>query len=309
MANEISWSNLETDAGLAHYLAGQVEALLYDPTDLRAVCRRRDFMSGMGSETIKVTQYSRAHTFAAATSELVGGASNADIGSANFQLTVSRRLIKWQASDLWRIVAPTGSIDMDLLAGVISEAAGLTVTDMLCALFPSLSNSVGSTTAQMDFQTLLDAQYQLNDSRVPAPYSLVLAPHGFNKLQDDLVGQGGAIQWLPATAEMVAAKGPGFKGTLQGVDVWDSDSVTEDGGNTYHRAAMFGLGCFEFTEAPAFAVDDALPANVTRVLDGTVRLVHSYDADNGLTSVIGNYYPAVAEAEDARGVLINSLSS
>lgn len=309
MANEISWSNLETDAGLAAYLAGEVEALLYDPTDLRAVMRRRDFRTGAGSESTKVTQYARGQVFAAATNELVGGASNEDIGSANFVHTVARRLMKWQASDLWRLVAPMGSIDLDLLAGIINEGAGLTITDLVCALFPSLSQSVGGTAQQMSYQKMQDGQFLLNTARARGPFTMVLAPHSFNKWQDDMAGQGGSIQWQAATEQMIAAVGPGFKGRFGNIDIWDSDSVTEDGGSTYHRNAMFAPGCFEYQEAPAVDVADVLPANVTLVLDGTIRIVHDYDADNALTNVIGNYYPSAKEAEDLRGVLIPALSS
>lgn len=306
MANELSFANLETDAGLAHILAGTVQALLYDPTDLRAVLARRPWTNNMGSETVKVTQYSRAHSFSAATSEIVGGASNADIGSANFQHTVARRVLQFQISDLWRMAAPTGSLDLDLLAGIFVEATGQTVTDMVTALFGSLSNNVGSTTADMSLDFMYDAQFQLNLQRVPGPFTTVLRPKAFNELQSSIAAATGAVQFVPATAAMIAAKGPGFKGTLNGHDIWDSDSVPQDGGSTYYENAMFGAGCFEYAEAPPANVADALPPNVFRIDAGVVRIVHDYDAGNALTSAIADYYPSVVEAEDARGVEIRS---
>lgn len=309
MANEISWANLETDAGLAHYLHNEVHVNLFDPTDLRAVMSRMDFSAGMGSETIKVTKVGGARTFAAASTEISGGASNQDIGSGNFQLTVSRRLMKWQVSELWKLVSRDGSIDLDLLRQQIVSATGQTVTDILCALFPSLTGTVGSTTQQMSVDYLFDGQFALNNNRAAPPYTAVLLPHHWNRLQKSFRGEGGAIGFDPATREVIAARGPGYKGMFGGIDLWDADSVTLDGGSTYGRSAMFAQGCFQYTEAPVGDVADALPPNVRTIIDGIVRIVHSYDADNALTSIIGDYYPAVAEAEDSRGVQIRALAA
>jgi hypothetical protein len=306
MANELSFANLETDAGLAHYLAGMVRAKLADRTDLRGALDYIPFSAHMGSETVKVSQYNPAFTFAAASSEISGGASNSSIGSANFQLVVARRLLKFTMSDLWRIVAPTGSLNLDLLAQVINEAAGLTITDMVTTIFDDLANAVGSTTADMSIDYQYDAQFQLNITRTPGPYYMVLKPKAFNELQASIRGELGAIQWVPATAEMLVAKGPGFKGTLNGTEIWDCDAVDVDGGGTYYHNAMFGRGCFAYTEAPVADVTDKLPPQVFRIDAGNVLIVHEYDADNGITEVIGSYFPAVVETEDARGVEINS---
>lgn len=306
MANELSFANLETDAGLAHYLAGTLRAKLAERTDIRSTLDFIPFSPHMGSETVKVTQYNPAFTFAAASNEISGGASNSSIGSGNFQLVAARRLLKFTISDLWRIVAPTGSLDLDLLAQVINEAAGLTVADMVTTIFDDLANAVGSTTADMSIDYLYDGQFQLNLTRTPGPYYAVLKPKAFNELQASIRGETGAIQWVPATAEMLAAMGPGYKGRLNNIDIWDHNSVDTDGGGTYYHNAMYGRGCFAYTEAPVADVTDKLPPQVFRIDAGNVLIVHEYDADNGITEVIGSYFPAVVETEDDRGVEINS---
>lgn len=306
MANEISWANLESNAGLAEYLSNEIHADLYDPTDLRATARRTEFQANAGSETAKTARYSRAHTFAAASSEISGGASNANLGTNSFTKAVSRRVMQWQLTELWQLVAPTGSIDLDLLRGIIVEASGLTFTDLIATLFASLSVTAGSTTAQMSVDFMYDAQYLLNTARAKPPFHMVLSPHGFNKWHESLLGQGGVIQWLAATAEMSAAKGPGFKGSYGNIMVWDSDSVTLDGGSTYRRSAMYDAACFEYMEAP---VVDPLPQNVSVLVNGLVRIVLVHDADNGMTKIVGDYYPAVSESEDSRGVQIRHLAA
>jgi hypothetical protein len=309
MANEISWATLETDAGLAHYLMAGIHEDLYDPTDLRAVCTRRPWSDNMGSESGKVTAMAMAHTFAAASTEISGGASNEAAGTRNFQFNPTRRTMKWQVTDLWRKVAVNGSIDVDLLARLIAIGTGLTFTDMLCALFASLSVTAGSATAQMSVDFGYDAQYKLNNARAVGPFRLVLFPHCFNKWQDSLRGEAGAVQFVPATADLLSARGPGYKGAFGTTEVWDSDSVTSDGGSTYKRNAMLSDGCFEYVEAPPADIADAVAPNVVTIVDGLVRMVRTYSAETTLTTIDADYYPSVVEAEDARGVLISALAA
>lgn len=309
MAQEISWSNLETDAGLASYLHSALHVNLYDPFDIRQTLDFKPFTPHVGSETIRVTKVAGGQVFAAATDELTGGASNANIGSGNFQLTVARQVLKWEISDLWRLVAPTGSIDIELLAAKISEAAGLRVTDMVTALFPSLATSVGSTTAQMKVDYAFDAQYKLNNARAPGPFFMVLAPHVHNKFVDSLRSEAGAMQYTAYTADQLKAKSPIFKGSWNGIEVLCSDSVSLDGGSTYRRNAMYAKGCFGYTEAPAVNVADAIAPHQQTIVNGTIRVMRVYDAANGLTSMYGDYYPAVVEQEDLRGVVINALAA
>lgn len=307
MANEISWSNLETNAGLAHILSGEVQMLLGDPTDIRSTLMRMPFRPNMGSETMKTPQYDGHHIFAAATSELVGGASNQSIGSSSFSLTVSRRLIKWQISDLWQLVVPgTGNIDIPLLAETLVRGTGLTITALICDLFPSLSNAVGSTSGNdMSLDYHFDAQYQLNLSRAGGVFTEVLRPKQFNELQASIRAEGGTLQFQSASAEMIRAKGPGYKGNYGGVDIYDTDSVDADGGASYYQGAMYTRDCFAYTEAPAAMAQDYIPVN--QVIDlGALMIEFVRDGANALTDMYGNYYPAVVEMQDAAGVEINS---
>lgn len=306
MANEISWANLETDAGIAHYMTGELHATLYDPTDLRATAVREEFMPGRGSETSKTTKYSRAQSFAAASSEISGGASNSNISTGNFQLNPSRRVMQWQITELWQLIAPTGSIDLDLLVGIMVEASGLTFTDLISTAFASLSVTAGSTTEQMSIDYMWDAQWTLNTARARPPFHMVLSPHGFNKWQSSLLNAGGVLQFIAATEEMIQAKGPGYKGQYGQIFVWDSDSVTLDGGSTYRRSAMYDTRCFRYTEMPNV---QPLARNASVVLNGLVRVVLEHSGANGYTMVYGDYQPGLVETEDSRGVQIRHLAS
>jgi hypothetical protein len=308
MANEFSWANFETDAGLAHYVSGEVHEILYDPTDLRSTARREIFKTGMGSETSKTTKYTRGQVFAAASSEISGGASNSATTTSNFQLNPTRRVMQWQITELWELVAPAGVLDLDLLVGLIIEGTGLTFTDLLCTLFASLSVTAGSTTEQMSPDYMWDAQFLLNTARARPPFHMCLSPHGFNQFQLGLLNAGGVLQFLPATAEMIQAKGPGYKGQYGQVMVWDADSVTLDGGSTYRRSAMYDEQCFKFTEAPV-PMPQTASARSNVLVSGLVRVLMEHSGANAIETVYGDYYPSVVEVEDSRGVLIRHLAA
>ena len=308
MANEISFSNLETDASLAHYLAGLILELVGDRTDIRSTLTLVPWRANAGSETTKVTQYDGDHAFAAATSEIVGGASNSDLGTANFQLTIARYIMRWSESDLWTMVRDpaTGGIDLGLLAQIMVRGMGITTTALVCDLFPSLSNNVGNVAAVMNLDYFYDAMFQLNISRAPGPYSCVLRPKQFNELQSSIRAEAGANQFKEASASMTNALNPGFKGSFLDVGIWDTDSVDADGGAAYYQGAMYGAGCFAYTEANAM-IQSGVSAPQSFIDAGALLIEFDRDAANSLTNIFGNYYPAVVEAEDARGVEIRSI--
>lgn len=309
MANELSWANLESDAGLQEILSGMLKPLLYDPTDLTSTMSRAPWGDNLGSETTKTTQYSRDQPFAPASSELSGGASNADIGAASYTHTLTRQLKKWVMTELWRKIGPPNSIDMALLAGMLSEGVGLTITDLLCALFPSLSGTVGSSVEQMSLDILFDGQYALNINRAKPPFSLVVSPHMANKLTDSIKGQGGAIAQSSETIEQIKAKPPGFKFNFGDVSVWDADSVTLDGGATYRRGAMYDAMCFEYQLASASAMGGIVPDSVVKILDGVVRAIVEYAAEDAVSTLIGDFYTSVVETEDDRGIEVRALAA
>lgn len=309
MANELSWALLQTNAGVQEVLSGILRPLLYDPTDLRGTMMRMPFIDQQGSIVTKTVQYSRDQPFAAASSELVGGFSNRDIGDQSYTHSLTRYGQKWTLTELWRRVAPNGSIDLGLLADVMNEGVGLTFTDLLCALFPSLSTTVGSPTDQMSLDIMFDAQYALNLTRARPPYNLVVSPHGYNRLVDSIKGQGGSIAMDPATRRMLDARGPGPKFLFGNINVWDSDSVTLDGGATYRRGAMYDSMCFEYQLASAQAMGGLVPPSVTMILNGILRIIAAYDNEDAITKLIGDFYASVVETEDARGVEVRHLAA
>lgn len=234
-------------------------------------------------------------------------AEGAAIGSAtalttnNVTIAVARQALYREVSDL---VQGTGStIDIMEIANGMAAAAVLRRTDMLTALFTSLASSVGTSGADLTVDDWFSGIFQLEQQLVPGPFAAVLFPVQYTDLQTSIRSEGGPIQYVQATQDQLAAKGPGFKGAFAGVDVWVSDSVTADGGSANSEGAMFGAGCFGYREMTATQLG-RIPGLDMTLVDPSSPIWVEFDRQgiSGETQVIGNYYFGVSEIEDLRGV-------
>jgi len=301
MADEITYAGAG-DMRVAALLNREVQELLYDPTDLRSTCKFVNF-DAMGSTVLKTPQIDVDYAMAAP-GETTAVANTAFV-DASFSLTFARYALMFSPTDIYALTNPgPGSLDIPRIAQIIANTTGLTFTDLLCALFGALSQSVGGGAGiDLNVDYIYDAIYQLQATNNVGPYTCVLAANSWNEFQNSMRGETGANQFLPATAEMLAAKGPGFKGTWQGVEFYQSDSVV-DAGATMDNA-MYSMGAFAYTEVN--------PSKITPNIDRRIALQDSrcfvtlaWDDTQAEWRIVGNYYPAVSEAEDLRGVLISS---
>ena len=207
-------------------------------------------------------------------------------------------------TDLFGITG--GPIDLDRVVNKLVEGAGLTMTDLLCNLFNSLSNSVGTSGVDLDVDTIYDALFQLNTESASGPYTAVLQAQQMNDFRSSLRGETGAIQFREATAETLQSRGPGYQGDFLGIRFYQSDSVAKINTNADYSGAMFVDGCWAYTMAPVRALQSYIPEQNIIVDAGEVLVELSRDADNAMSTCIANMYPAVVEVEDARGVEIVS---
>jgi len=311
MADEITFTGLATSGGrVAAVLSALLLEKLHDPTDLRAVMSEVPWAS-IGSDTMSVTLDAAPGAFAAASSETSHGtaADNAAYATGKFDLQVARYVRAYQVSDLFGISG--GPIDLATVVDTLVAGVGLTMTDLLTALFNSLSATpAGSTGVDLSVDSVYDAAFTLNSAGVmataDAPLTMVLHPTAINDFRTSLRSESGAIQYVPATAEMLATRGPGFQGTWNGIEIWQSDSCPTINAGADRSGAMFGKGAFAYTMAPVSALQGHIPSANVLVDAGTVIVENSRDADNGLTKAVATMYPAVSEVEDARGVEIVS---
>ena len=309
MANEIRHSTLQTNGGqLAANLSDEAVEQLFDPTDLRQLMQFWDFDGITGSDSVEVTQLPVPVAAAAATSEISGGQANTAFTTSKFTHAWARYVLQYQSTDLLAING--GPVGQAEVLSRFNWTIALTLTDLLCALFPSLANDVGpGTGVNLDVDSLFQAQFQLNGQNVMAPYACVLHNTQMNDFIESLRSETGVKAFQDAdTNEMLKARGPGFQGRWNNIDFWQSDSVNAVATSADRSGAMFGPGCFGYTLRMWRRIMDQQmidPADI--LIDFGVGFVErSRDHTNAMTSAILNMYPSVIEQEDLRGVEIIS---
>lgn len=310
MANEISVASMVSDGALSAYVVGDYRARNARPDDLRAALERREWQPNSGASSARTGLFDDDFTFASASSEVSGGASNSDPDWGYFALTPARKLLKFQLTDLMAGTRGPNGADPALFVGIMLRATGKTITDMVCAAAAAATEEVGDSAQPMSVDFIMDAKAQLDSTSTPGPYHVVMTARAFGELQESARGEVGVLSWQEATAEVVAATGGSYKGMIAGVGVWVSDRVdTTDAGATAQNF-MFGGGAFAYTEAPAAAfMADALAANAAILDLGALAVELDRDAENGLTALIGNYYPAVALIQDLAVVRIETVNA
>jgi len=262
--------------------------------------------SPMGSDTLRVTQDAVPGAYTARTSETDGSnIANSAYSTGKFDLIPAGYSRKYQLTDL--LPTSGGPIQVERVAANLVAGVALTLTDLLCALFPSLANDVGPGSGNaLDVTSMYDGQFQLNNNSVPGPFAAVLYPKQFNDFQASLRTEAGAVQFIPATADLLALRGPGFKGTWNGVQIFQSDSVTSVNSGADSAGAMFGAGCFAYTLADARLAAGHIPPGLLYLANEAVVIEMARDQTNFMTSLIASIFPSVVEAEDLRGVEIIS---
>ena len=315
MADEITFTGLSSAGGrVASVLSALLFEKIHDPTDLRAVMTEVPWAQ-IGSDTMSVALDGAPAGFTAAGSETSSGVSNAAYGSGKFDLQIARYLRKYQMSDLFGVTG--GPIDAAAIVQTLADGVGLTMTDLLCNLFGSLSTSrdAGS---DMDVDAFYGAMFDLNlanaASTADAPYSLVIAPKQMNQLRNALRAEGGDsvkpgsfLNFRAETGDITKANAPGYQGNFQGVDIWQSDSIATVDAGAHFAGAMFAKDCFAYTMAPVRALSGAhVPASNILIDAGELLVEIERDATNGLSSAVASIFCGVSEAQDALGVLIKS---
>lgn len=298
MANEILYSNIG-DLTVAEILHKELQFLLHDPTDLRLTMQMVPW-DALSSTAMKVPQIFPNDVMTAPGEFTDPG--NTALTDSSYKLTIAQYRLIRAYSDLAQVVNAQGVVNIEALAQLMVMSANRTLTSMLTALFPSLSNTVGSTGVNLDVDDIYDAMFQLTASLAQPPFYCVLYPVQFTDFQSSLRGEGGAMQFQSATADMLGLKGPGYKGSWNNIEFWTSDTVTAVNGGADSCGALYSGAAFAYTEAD---IVDAL-APVTPVFeapDGLKILVETErDARKGMTDIVGHYFPAVSEALDGAGV-------
>lgn len=307
MANEVTAASMVSDGALASYLVPLYIARAAQSGDIRLALTRHEFVPNSGAKAMRVGLYDDNYILDAASSETSGGASNADPNWGYVELAPARRLKVFEASAI-----AMGTTDVSVwqkaIIDPIIRAVGRTVTDMACAAAATATDEVGDGAGAMSVDLFNEAVAALDNSSQVGPFNLVLHPKAYNEFRDSLRAEGNSAAFNEATEEMQAAKGETYRGMWHGVHFWASDKVDTSDAGAVRQNFIFGQGGLHFCEANAMDfLAGAIGANV-KVMDlGGAALVQTYDADNGLTKMIGEFYPAVSLGVDAAVVRIQTV--
>ena len=276
---------------------------LVDRVDLRSLCVKLGDLGGAGSDTLETGSVTFGDAMAAANTDEITAATPTDVTNGNISVSVAQQIISYKLSDKLMITGAQGQINLPRLAQAAADAYSLRFTDMVCGLLDNFSTTAGSTTVDMTTDDWFSAMFSLEQAVVPGPYAAVLFPTQYTDLQSSLRSEGGAVQFLPDTAEQLSLRGPGFKGSFLGVDIWTSDSVVTMNAGADSGGAMFGLGALGYAEASgksqlAGSIAASAPAG------SPVYAEFARDANPGHSEIVAHAFVGVIEIEDARGVTI-----
>lgn len=292
MANEVLVSGLG-DLTVSEILAQEVGLLLADRASFRNGAYLIDVgdVRGSGSSTRKqgfagLDGYDEMAAVAEGSS-----VSNTALTDGSQTVAVARQALQYSESDLADLVLPDGSVNVERLAASMVLSAEMRFTSMVCNVIDDFTQIVGTSGTDFTFTKFQQGIFYIE--RAPAPSAelvALLAPIQVTDLQGDLFGVVGVAQYMPATADMVQAKGQGLQGRLLGVDVFKSSkAVTSAGdrkGGMWHRGAvLYSEGTPKPIKSPTFMI----PA-------GTKLLIEfERDASAALTKIVGNFYAGVAK--------------
>lgn len=306
MANEVLFSTLSGNARVSAVLHQTILEKLTDKASLVNHPYILNFgaLNGSGSSALQVPVMGLGGYNAMAAVADGSAASNTALTTGSATITIARQALVRQISDLAQLTANGPmNVTVEALAEDMVGAFNKRVTAMLCGLSSGFSTSVGSTGTNMSVATFYDAIFALqlvaNDS-----FMAIMHPQQINDLISSLRSETGPGQYLAATQEQVNAKGPGYRGTLFGVELFGSTQVPTANSGADYLGYMFSKGAVGYATGSAApvrgAADVVLPAGTPIVVEV------SRSPEAGLSTITGSAFVGVAELDDARGVGILS---
>ena len=295
MANEILNAGLVGDLRLQQMLSQEIKLLITDARNLRNT-PFLDFVgsiNGMGSDTIRVRKagLDGFDSFAAFTGN--GGTANDEdsavsataLTDGHADIVVKRQTLMYKITDLANMTGMGNDIDPFRIAESIAKSYELLFAELTASTMAGFTASVSQAAAlTVDdfisaFQTL---ELAASGKGAPGPYVALLHPEQWQDLQADIrTEQNNALAFAPASYEAMSAKGPGYKGSYLGVDIYTSSHVTQAAGQ--HVGALWAPGAIGFaTGKPAALVGAAESMDMGDVLiemdrDATRPLHRSWD--------------------------------
>jgi len=217
-------------------------------------------------------------------------------------ITVARQALYRGVTDLagqtWASVGELVSYCAEDMVG----AAHLRMTTLITTAGGSFTTSVGTSGNALTVTNIFSAIAALEGQSCPGPFLAVVSPKQLTDFQTSLRGETGALQWIPATAELLAIKGQGYAGNYLGIDFFVSSKCVTSGADKLGFVISYGaIGYADGTPAPIMGSGGVIYPMGTKMYVEMGRTPES-----ALTKVVGNYYVGVAELQDLMGVQLTT---
>ena len=297
------YSTLSGNARVAAVLAQEIQLKLADRASLHNHPSLINFgnMAGRGSAVLQVPilGLDGSDILASAADGAVVG--NTTMSNVNASLTIGRYALRYDFTDLAGLTDSIG-LNAQRLAESMVGSTTMAFQNALCDVIDGFTASVGSTGVDFSVDDFYSAMFQLTLSSVAGPYMCVLHPRQLTDLQSSLRAEYGAMQFKPATQEMLNIHGPGTAGELNGVTIFTSSKVPTANAGADRAGAMFGRGAVGYVEGSPFPIVGA-PGVVTPA-GSPVVVEFDRIVGGGTTSILASYYLGLGILQQGMGVSI-----
>lgn len=299
MANEIKAS--DTNIHAASVLSRELYRTIEDHFDIRPTCLR---VQPNGSLSTLIPHASFDDT-ASAPGEATATTPTA-LGTAQKTVTSARITLMYADTDESAVAGSRVSVQ-DLIDGLTYGYLRY-IRDTVCDIIDGFTDTAGSTGVAITLDTIFDAQFELIKNKVRGVNPACLISYKqYTDFQRSLRGAGGAVQFMPATAEQLRIKGQGYQGNWNGLDISITD-VKNDG--TDDIGAMYYPGAVAIKEETVEMIRPRLGGNewIAVAPAGSTAWVEKIRVGgSGITQWMIVFFFGAAMNEDAKGVSITGV--
>jgi hypothetical protein len=302
MANEILYAGIG-DLRVERTLSGFVLELLADRKALpqHPALQYVGDAFGRASNVIRVPHRGlRGYNILATRSDGSAGANTA-LTDGSTDVTVAPYFKSYEASDLAFLTDPGNILSMEAFAEDAVFATANTLTSLVADVTDGFTATVGTSGADMSAAVFYEAIATLEAANVEPPYLCILHSRQWNDfLQDFRLNVGGTIPFDPEFRDIGKLRGGGYKGRLDGVDIFVSNRVPTANAGADRAGAMFGPGAVvwgDMTKRARNPYDQM-------VIGGKILFEIDRNAKSGTDSAVTHADLGVSKAIDAAGVSI-----
>jgi len=227
-----------------------------------------------------------------------------DVTDSSYTITVTRHAKAYTATDLAKIVDALGILDPATLAADAARSSAVRWTDLVCDVIDGFSTTESHTGVDLTTAHVLSALAKLNalpSATGPAIGILHLQQWG-DWMQDLGTAVGGALQFTPATGEVINLRGQAYQGSYLGVDWFKSGRVVSANAGADRAGAVMCAGAIGWADAIVEAVDSNQVS-----IGGKVLFERARDGLTGNTQYVSSSFMGVSKAQELGVSIISDL--